>query len=156
METYLTFLIGHEYFAVHVSMVLEVLQKQNITTIPKTPAHILGIINFRGDIVPVIDLRSKFNLNSNKISEKYIVIVFEIPTEEGIKNIISAKADAVKDVIQINPKEIKQVPELGLNFNSQFINGAIKRDDIFILLLDIEKVFNTNDLLVSDLVINDK
>jgi len=146
METYLTFLLGQEYFAVPVTHVLEVLLKQQITPVPKAPRHILGIINFRGDILPVIDTRQKFNLSMNDRNEKEVVIVFEINNKDDIKIMISATADKVKDVIEIKEQEIKPVPELGLSFDSRFICGAIYRNDHFILLLDIEKVFSSADL----------
>ncbi len=146
METYLTFLLENEKFAVPVANVLEVLLKQQITPVPKTASHILGIINFRGDILPVIDTRQKFNLSIADNNEKHVVIVFEIQNSDGTKNMISATADAVKDVIEIKDQEIKQVPELGLNFDNRFISGAIYRNDHFILLLDIQKVFSAADL----------
>jgi purine-binding chemotaxis protein CheW len=146
METYLTFLIQDEYFAVQVEHVLEVLQKQRITPVPKTPAHILGIINFRGDILPVIDTRQKFNLSISDNSEKHVVIVFEIINPDESKTMIAATADSVKDVIEIQENEIKEVPELGLAFDSRYISGALHRNDNFILLLDIKKVFSAADL----------
>lgn len=143
-STYLTFLIGKEYFAVNVNKVLEVLQHQNITLIPKTPEHILGIINFRGEILPVIDTKLKFNIKEDDV-ESQIIIVYEIENNET-KSIIAATADSVKDVIEITHSEIKPVPEMGIRYNSNFLSGAIRRDENFILLLDIEKIFSTKDL----------
>jgi purine-binding chemotaxis protein CheW len=146
METYLTFLIKDEFFAVPVQHVLEVLQKQRITPVPKTPGHILGIINFRGDILPVVDTRQKFNLSISDNNEKHVVIVFEIENQDESKMMIAATADAVKDVIEIPEKDIKEVPELGLSFDSRFVSGAIRYENSFILLLDIKKVFSSADL----------
>jgi len=146
MNTYLTFILGNELFAVPVTRVLEVLQRQQITPVPKTPEHILGIINFRGDILSVIDTRQKFNLSLTDNNAKQVVIVFEIENSDGTKTMASATADAVKDVIDIKDEEIKPVPELGLNFDSRYISCAIYRKGNFILLLDIEKVFSANDL----------
>ncbi len=145
MDTYLIFILGNEHFAVSVSKVLEVLQRQKVTPVPKTPPHIQGIINFRGDILPVIDTRSKFNLPKLNSDEKFLVIVFEIGSKEQ-KIIIAATADSVKDVLEIKDSDVKPVPELGLNYNSKFISGAINKDDKFILMLDIEKVFTNSDL----------
>lgn len=143
-STYLTFLIGKEYFAVNVTKVLEVLQHQSITLIPKTPEHILGIINFRGEILPVVDTKLKFNLKSDG-DESKIIIVFDIEHNET-KSIIAATADAVKDVIEVADSEIKPVPEMGIRYNSNYLSGAIRRDENFILLLNIEKIFSTSDL----------
>ena len=143
-QTFLTFLLGQEYFAVNVTKVLEVLEKQDITKVPKTPPHILGIINFRGDILPVVDTRLKFNLPSQDLEDKNFVIVFDLSTENN-KFIIAATADSVKDVIEILDNEIKSVPEMGISYNTKFISGAIRRNDEFILLLDIDKVFSLSD-----------
>jgi len=145
MDTYLTFMLGQELFAVSVSRVLEVLQKQNITRVPKTPEHILGIINFRGDILPVVDTRIKFALTQTDINEKQIIIVFETG-EDATKLIIAATADAVKDVIEIQDTEIKPVPELGLSYDVRYIKGAVRRNENFILMLDVEKVFSAKDM----------
>lgn len=143
-STYLTFLIGKEYFAVNVVKVLEVLQHQSITLIPKTPEHILGIINFRGEIIPVVDTKRKFNITTTD-DESKIVIVFEIDHGE-MKTKIAATADSVKDVIEITEDEIKSVPEMGIRYNANYLGGAIRRDEKFILLLSIEKVFSISDL----------
>ncbi len=149
METYLTFMLENEYFAVSVSKVLEVLEKQQITRVPKTPKHIMGIINFRGEILSVVDMRKKFGLTGSQNTGKQVVIVFEVPGKNGEKTPIAATADSVKDVIDIKENEIKPVPELGLTYDSRFIQGAVHFADGFILLLDIEKVFSVKDLAIA-------
>ncbi len=155
MDTFLTFMLGNESFAVPVFNVLEVLQKQTITRVPKTPPHILGIINFRGEILPVFDTRQKFNLSATTEDEAKIVVVFEI-NEGNDKTTIAATADSVKDVIEIDHSEIKPVPVLGLDYDSRFISGAIRRNDTFTLMLDIEKVFSTADLTNVQQIVNTK
>jgi purine-binding chemotaxis protein CheW len=140
MNTYLTFQLNNEFFAVPVTKVLEVLQKQNITPVPKVPDHILGIINFRGDILPVVHTRLKFRFVDETI-EKQIVIVYELGSAES-KRLVAATADAVKDVIEITDAEIKPVPEMGLAFDSRFVCGAVYRQDHFFLILDVEKILN--------------
>jgi len=144
-STYLTFLLGTEYFAVNVHSVLEVLQHQSITPIPKTPDHILGIINFRGEILPVVDTRNRLNLPLLDSDKKPIVIVFDVKTEDQ-SLIIAATADAVKDVIEIDESEIKPVPEMGLSYSARLIDGAIRRDEVFIMLLNIGKLFLMSDV----------
>lgn len=145
MDTYLTFTLGEECFAVSVSRVLEVLQRQPITRVPRTPTHILGIINFRGEILPVIDTRCKFAMTEST-ENKHIIIVFETNTDT--KENIAATADAVQGVIDILPEEIKPVPELGLSYNATFIQGALRRNETFILMLDIDKIFSANDIAI--------
>ena len=143
-QTLLTFLLGQEYFAVNVTKVLEVLEKQQITKVPQTPGYILGIINFRGEILPVVDMRQKFNLPSQGEDEKNNVIVYDISNDTN-KLIFAATADTVKDVIEISESEIKPVPEMGISYNAKYISGAIRQKDDFILLLDIEKVFSLTE-----------
>jgi purine-binding chemotaxis protein CheW len=147
--TYLTFVIGKEYFAVNVQYVLEVLQHQQITPVPQTPAHILGIINFRGDILPVIDTRQKFNIAIDDDAIRQITIVFDVSTE-GQSVVIAATADAVKDVIEIDSAEIKPVPEMGISYDSRLIAGAIRRENQFIMLLDMHKMFLMSDLAFAE------
>lgn len=140
-STFLTFVLGQELFAVNVLNVLEVLEQQQITPVPQTPPHIQGIINFRGEILPVVDTRYKFNLPAKADAQRNFVIVYVLGEEEQ-KVSIAATADAVKDVIEISPEEIKPVPEMGITYDSQYIAGVIKRDEAFIMLLNTEKVFS--------------
>ncbi len=142
--TLLTFVLGEEFFAVNVVKVLEVLEQQQITRVPKAAEHILGIINFRGEILPVIDTRCKFNMSSINEESKNFIIVFDLVKNEN-RYTVSATADGVKDVIEINHDEIKPVPEMGLSFNYLYIEGVIHRNDAFILLLNPEKVFSIAD-----------
>lgn len=143
-ETYLTFKLGQEFFAVGVANVLEVLERQQITPVPRAPEHILGIINFRGSILPVVDTRQRFNLSDSETHENSILIVFEMESVEKQLS-IAATADAVKDVIEISQDEIKPIPEIGLKYDAQFIRGVIRRDENFILILDTEAVFSPSD-----------
>ena len=154
-ETYLTFLLGKELFAVNVKNVLEVLEQQQITRVPGAPGHILGIINFRGQILPVINSYRKFNLPDDDEKEKLFVIIFEIPRNDTQFS-IGATADAVRDVIEIRNNEIQAVPEMGIHYDARFISGAIRRNDVFILLLNTEKIFNITDIdtIPSELTIN--
>lgn len=147
MNTFLTFQLNQEFFAVPVTKVLEVLQRQMITPVPKVPEHILGIINFRGDILPVVHTRSKFKFIDETI-EKHIVIVYEIGSPEH-RRLIAATADAVRDVIEIGDHEIKPVPEMGMSYDAKFISGAVYREDQFFLILDVEKIFNDTEEILN-------
>jgi purine-binding chemotaxis protein CheW len=140
-ETYLTFKLGQEFFAVSVANVLEVLEKQQITPVPQAPPDILGIINFRGNILPVVSTRHKFNLSATDTDLNCILIVFEMGADEN-RSTIAATADAVKDVIEISKNEIKPIPEMGMSYDAHFIRGAVRRQENFFLILDTEKVFS--------------
>jgi purine-binding chemotaxis protein CheW len=143
-ETFLTFVLGKELFAVNVKNVLEVLEQQQITRVPKAPEHIMGIINFRGEILPVVNTRNKFNLIETEGLLKNYVIVYIIGDNEK-QYTIAATADGVKDVIEIAQEDIKPVPEMGISYDARFIVGAIKINEKFILLINPEKVFSITD-----------
>jgi len=146
-STYLTFVLGDELFAVNVVNVLEVLEEQQITRIPKAPEHILGIINFRGDILPVVNTRLKFSMKGNENAKNYIIVYDLIKNDETYT--IASTVDGVKDVIEINPGEIRPVPEMGLSFDARYIEGVIRRNEDFILLIQPEKVFSASDAEVA-------
>lgn len=147
-ETYLTFVLGNDLFAVNVKSVLEVLEQQQITPVPKAPAHILGIINFRGEILPVVNTRLKFSMaETNSLLKNYVIVYdIELPNTQLC---VAATADGVKDVIEIEPTEIKPVPEMGIGYDARFIAGAIMRNNKFILLIQPEKLFTIADTEVA-------
>jgi purine-binding chemotaxis protein CheW len=144
-NTFLSFRIGKETFAVSVHKALEVLEKQYITQVPNVPAYIEGVINFRGKIIPVIDTRLKFKLPRRESHEKYVVIVFDLLVDDK-KMIIGAMADSVQDVVAFDDSNILEVPELGFNYNAEFILGMLKNENSFTMILDIDKVFSTEEL----------
>jgi purine-binding chemotaxis protein CheW len=143
-NTYLSFIVCGELFAVNVSKVLEVLQEQNITKVPNAPNYIKGIINFRGEVVPVFESRNKFNLTERRNDESFVIIVLDLSSENDVFR-IGAIVDKVKDVISISDEEIKPVPAMSKDFNTDFLNGIFKQDDKFIMMLNVEKVFNNDE-----------
>lgn len=144
-ETYLTFLLENDLFAVNVNNVLEVLEQQYISRVPKAPDHILGITNFRGQILPVIDTRCKFRMPPKDPAMKNYVIVYEI-NHESQQLIVSATADGVKDVIEVDTEDLNPVPEMGLDYDSRFISGVLHLNDRFILVIKPEKLFSIKDI----------
>ncbi len=143
-ETYLIFMLDNDLFAVNVDNVLEVLEQQQISRVPKAPESILGITNFRGQILPVVNTRFKFNIQSENLSNKNYVIVYEI-TKNDQRFIVSATADGVKDVIEIDTDEIMPVPEMGLNYDVRFISGVIHQNETYILVIKPDRLFNVED-----------
>jgi purine-binding chemotaxis protein CheW len=149
-NTYLSFTISNELYAVNVTNVLEVLQKQRITVVPNTPDFIKGIINFRGDIVPVYETRTKFNISERASDEIFVIVVFDL--NMGGDNIkIGAIVDKVKDVITVNDNEIKPVPPMSKDFNTEFLSGIVRKDEHFIMLLNVHKVFNEKEIVSLNL-----
>jgi purine-binding chemotaxis protein CheW len=144
-KTYLSFIVGDELYAVNVLEVLEVLEKQSITRVPNAPKYIKGIINFRGEIVPTFESRSKFNLPERNEDASYVIIVLDLSKNNEVFR-IGAIVDRVKDVLEIDDDDIKTVPTMSKEFNTEFLQGIYKLKDNFILLLDVEKVFTGEEL----------
>jgi purine-binding chemotaxis protein CheW len=144
-NTYLSFTICGELFAVNVSKVLEVLQQQNVTKVPNAPGYIKGIINFRGEVVPVFETRGKFNMSERATDEPYVIIVLDLSSQTDLFR-IGAIVDKVQDVITISDEEIKPVPAMSKDFNTAFLQGIFKLNEKFIMLLNIEKVFSSHEL----------
>ena len=144
-EHYLSIRLDNELFAVSVHKVLEVLQKQHITRIPNMPPFIKGVINFRGEILPVIEARQKFNMPERPEDEKYVIIVLDLMINDK-KLMLGVIADGVKDVLELASDDIKDVPEMGCNYNSEFLKGMVKLDAGFLMLLNVDRVFSSEEI----------
>jgi purine-binding chemotaxis protein CheW len=145
ISTYLSFVICGDLYAVNVAKVLEVLQEEQITSVPNAPSYIRGIINFRGDVVPVFETRVRFNLPDRNTGEAYNIIVLDV--SEGVDMFrLGAVVDKVKDVISIDDADIKPVPTMSKEFNTDFLQGIYKLNNEFIMLLNVEKVFSGTEL----------
>lgn len=143
-NSFIYFKIGKENYAIVVNKVLEILQAGKLTTIPNSSEFVKGVLNFRGEIVPVIDMHKRFNLKKQDDTTKMIIII-DLETEK--KNVLMGLlVDQVKDVIEIEYKSIRKVPDIGINYNPEFLEGMIEKDDQFILLLNVDKVLNINEL----------
>lgn len=145
IQTYLSFILAEEIFAVEVSKVREVLEFPKITKIPKTPVYMIGVINLRGSVVPVIDLKLKFGIEKTESTIDTCIIVMEISLDNEII-IIGSMADSVQEVFEIDPGNIEPPPNIGIKLNTEFISGMGKRDDRFMIILDIDKVFTEKDI----------
>lgn len=145
VRPYLTFTLDKELFAVDVAKVREVLDYTTITKIPRTPEFMRGVINLRGSVVPVMDLRLKFGMSKTENTINTCIIVLEIHSEnESI--ILGALADSVQEVFELEPSQIEPPPKIGTRFRAEFLKGMGKRDEEFIMILDIDKVFTTEEL----------
>lgn len=142
---YLTFKLQDEVFAVEVAKVREILDYTNITRVPRTPEFMRGIINVRGSVVPVVDLRLKFGMTQTERSLNTCVVVLEIYLE-GETIVLGALADSVQEVIELDPEQVEPAPRLGARFRTDFIQGIGKRDQDFIMILNIDTVFSGEDL----------
>jgi len=144
-DQYLTFKIDEEYFTVNVRNVREILEYTKITKMPDAPHFMRGIINVRGSVIPVIDLRLKFGMEETIPKSSTRIIVMEIE-REGRTLVIGCLADSVKEVIEIAPDQIEPPPEMGTRWKKDYILGVGKYQEEFIMLLDIKKLFSTAEL----------
>lgn len=148
---YLTFKLGEEIFALDISKVREVLDFASITKVPRTPEYMRGVINLRGTVVPVVDMRLKFGMSKTEKTVNTCIIIVEV-TLDGDTAVLGALADSVQEVIDLEPDHIEPSPRIGTRMRTEFIKGMGKRDDRFLIILDIDKVFSVDEItLVKDM-----
>jgi purine-binding chemotaxis protein CheW len=145
MTQYLTFKLGEEVFCLDISQVREVLDYSNVTKVPRTPDFMRGVINLRGGVVPAADLRLKFGMSETERSVDTCIIIVEVQVD-GEKTLLGALADSVQEVMELEPDQIEPPPKIGTRLNTEFIKGMGKHDDQFIIILDIDKVFSSDEL----------
>ena len=146
IDSYLTFRMNDEHFAVSVGKVTELLEMLPITHVPKSPEFMRGVINLRGAVVPVIDTRVKFSLPTASDTIDTCIVVINISQDSDTVK-IGAIVDSVSEVIEIAGEKILALPAVGNKENSQFIQGVIKLDEKFIMVLDVDKVFTNDDVI---------
>lgn len=142
---YLTFKLGEAVFATDVAQVREVLDFTSITKIPRTPDFMSGVINLRGNVVPVVDLRLCFEMSKTEKTVNTCIVVVEVSLD-GESNVIGALADSVEEVVDLEPDQIEPAPRIGTQIRTDFIKGMGKRDGKFIMILDIDRVFAPEEL----------
>lgn len=146
---YLTFKLDEEMFSIDVSQVREILDMITITKVPKSPDFMRGVINVRGAVVPVVDLRLKFGMPEIESTVDTRIIVMELMLE-GENTVLGAIADAVQDVIELEPGQIEDPPRIGARWKTEFIRGMGKKDGDFIIILDIDRIFSTEELAILE------
>jgi purine-binding chemotaxis protein CheW len=148
LNSYLSFKLGDEIFAANVGKVLNILEMTKITKVPQAPSYMQGVINLRGTVLPVIDTRIKFGLTQTVFTPSTCILVLDIEVE-GEHLHVGGLVDSVQEVLEIEPHQILPPPNIGNRYRSQFINGMFKlNEDEFIMLLDMDKIFNVEDLAV--------
>jgi purine-binding chemotaxis protein CheW len=143
---YMTFKLGDELFAINVSQVREVLEVQQITKVPTAPAYMRGVVNVRGQAIPVVDLRQRFGLPSvpDNINTRVIVMELNIDGETAV---IGGLADSVHEVIELEEGNINPPPRIAMRWRTDFILGMGKRGEEFIIILDVNAVFSSEELV---------
>lgn len=147
LNSYLSFKLGEEIFAANVSKVLNILEMTKITQVPKSPPYMKGVINLRGTVLPVVDTRLKFGMSATEFTPNTCILVMEVEVDgEALQ--VGGLVDSVQEVLEIDLKEILPSPNIGSRYRSEFINGMYKlNDDHFIMLLDMDKVFSSDEAL---------
>jgi purine-binding chemotaxis protein CheW len=142
---YLTFTLEGEQYAVSVLRVREVLEYTRVTKIPRTADYMRGLINLRGTGVPVIDLRTKFGMVQGDTTRDSSIIVMEVQSPEG-PVVLGALADSVQEVIELDASQIEGPPRFGTKLATDFILGMGKQEGKFIIILDLDKIFSTDEV----------
>jgi purine-binding chemotaxis protein CheW len=143
---YMTFKLGDEVFALPVSQVREVLEITRITKVPSTPEYMRGVVNVRGQSIPVVDLRARFGLSAHDDTVNTRIIVMEIDLD-GEMVVIGGIADSVHEVIDLDKGSINPPPQIAMRWKSEFIQGMGKYRDEFVIILNFDAVFSADELI---------
>jgi purine-binding chemotaxis protein CheW len=142
--SYINLRIGSESFAISVYKVLEIIQFEQLTKVPNSSDFVPGVLNFRGSIVPVIDMHKRFHAEDCHSEDKMVVVVDIMNKDKNV--LMGLLVDQVTDVIEFEYKDIKSVPDLGIRYNPEFLEGFIEQENKFIMVLNIDRVLNVTEL----------
>jgi purine-binding chemotaxis protein CheW len=142
---YLTFHLGREEFAIQVARVREIMGVQDITAVPQTPAHFRGVINLRGKVVPVVDLRLKFGLPEIEYNQRTCIIVVQVVGEAG-PMLMGVVVDGVSEVLNLTAADVEDTPDFGRGVSTPYLLGMAKIKGKVKILLDINRVLTSQEL----------
>lgn len=145
INSYLTFKLQDEIFGANVSKVLNILEMTKITKVPKAPNYMKGVINLRGAVLPLIDTRIKFDMGETTYTPNTCILVLDIDMA-GESVHVGALVDSVQEVIEIDEAAIQPPPSIGSKYKSEFIEGMAKMNEEFIMLLNMDLIFSTDEL----------
>ena len=146
---YLTFSLANEEYGIGILKVKEIIGMITITSVPQTPPHVKGVINLRGKVIPVIDLRLKFGMPNMEYTERTCIIVIEITKDNG-NILVGILVDSVSEVLNIKGADIEDTPNFGARLNTDYILGMAKAGEKIKILLDIDRVMNAEDVAVLE------
>jgi purine-binding chemotaxis protein CheW len=150
-EQYLTFQLGAEMFAIGILHIKEILEYNNLTTVPMMPAFIRGVINLRGAVVPVVDLSARFGRSASDVTRRSCIVIIEVNVDDGVQD-IGLMVDAVSAVLEIPASEIEPAPSFGARIRADFISGMAKVEGKFVILLNVGKVLSVDEMtLLADI-----
>ncbi len=143
--SYLSFKLSDEFFAIQVMRIIEILEVPKITKVPQSPDFLVGVINLRGAVLPVIDSRLKFGMSKTDYTINTCILVLKIEVDEE-EVFVGALVDSVSEVFDIELSKIKASPTLATKYRADYIEGMIQIEDGFMMVLNIDKVFSSMDL----------
>ena len=146
---YLTFTLANEEYGIGILKIKEIIGMMPITTVPQTPGFVKGVINLRGKVIPVVDLRLRFGMEAIDYTERTCIIVVEISGQTGTV-LIGIVVDAVSEVLNIKGEEIEDTPTFGTKLNTEYILGMAKMEGGVKILLDIDKVLSAEEISVLE------
>jgi len=144
-DQYLTFIMAGEEYGVDILAVQEIRGWESATPLPNSPPHIKGVINLRGTIVPIVDLRQCFGMEAIEYTGITVVIVLKIATESGHR-VMGIVVDAVSDVYSLSDEQMRPAPDMGKSINTDVIKGLVNVDEKMVILLDIDKLLTLEEL----------
>ena len=145
IKSYLTFHLGEEVFACHVNKLLHILEIPEITDVPGSPTYMNGIIDLRGNVLPVIDAKIKLGMPPIEFTKNTCIVVMDITIDED-SLLVGVLVDSVAEVLEFDDDKILPPPNLGSKYKSEYIEGIVKKDKHFIMILDIDTVFSLDDI----------
>ena len=137
---FLTFSLSDEEYAVDILRVQEIRSWEPVSRIPNVPAYEKGVVNLRGAIVPIIDLRERFNLEHSEYTSLTVVVVLQTYATDGKQRVMGAVVDAVSDVVNVDTTDIQKAPDFGARVSTEYINGLVSVDERMVMLLDVDKL----------------
>lgn len=141
----LTFRLGDEIFALDIARVREVLEYSSVTRVPRMPDYMCGVINLRGHVVPVVDLRLKFGMVATPKTVDTCIIILDVAVE-GDSLVLGALVDSVREVITLDHGQVEPPPRMGTGLRTDYIRGMGRQGDSFIIILNADKVFSSDEL----------
>jgi len=145
LQQYLTFLVSHEKFAIGILDVKEIIEINNITRVPMTPTFIKGVINLRGNVVPVIDLSSRLGKQVSELTKRSSIVLVEVEVHDEAQ-IIGMLVDQVNEILEIPAANIQPAPDFGADIRTEFIQAMGRVGDDFIILLALNRVLSIDEL----------
>ena len=146
MLQFLSFTLGEEEYGVEILRVQEIRSWEPVSRIPNVPHYEKGVVNLRGAIVPIIDLRERFGLDHSEYTPLTVVVILQAQNEQGNTRTMGVVVDSVSDVIDVDKKTIQSAPNFGAKVSTEFINGLASVNDRMVMLLDVKKLLKLDGL----------